>query len=122
MEYSNDCLYLTEQARKIALCINIRSVEDAETLRGQLKDVAEKLECIGESWLQEVIVGSSDDATMKCLSDVVAGLLGSRNSRTQGIACQGGPICGYERRYAVPPCTRHDEEDTRESPPHKCCT
>jgi len=61
VEYSNDCLYLAERARKIALCVHIRSVEDAETLRGQLKDVAEKLECIGESWLQEVIVSSSDN-------------------------------------------------------------
>ena len=62
MEYANDCLYLAERARKAALCIDIASAEDAETLRGQFKDVAEKLECIGESWLQEVIVSGSENA------------------------------------------------------------
>jgi len=72
VEYSNDCLYLAEQARKFALCINIRSMEDAETLRGKFKDVAEKLECIGESWLQEVIVSNSENANFKNLSYVVA--------------------------------------------------
>jgi len=63
VEYANDCLYLAERARKAALCVNIRSVEDAEALRGQFKDVAEKLECIGESWLQEVIVSSFEKKT-----------------------------------------------------------
>ena len=72
MEYANDCLYLAERARKIALGIDLSNVEDAETLRGQFGDVAEKLECIGESWLQEVIVSSSDNASRKWLSDVVA--------------------------------------------------
>jgi centromere/kinetochore protein ZW10 len=72
VEYANDCLYLAERARKVALCINISSVEDAETLRGKFNDVAEKLECIGESWLQEVIVSSSEKAAVMNLSDVVA--------------------------------------------------
>lgn len=72
MEYANDCLYLAERARKAAWSINITNAEDAETLRGQFNDVAEKLECIGESWLQEVIVSSSENANTKHLSDVGA--------------------------------------------------
>ena len=56
MEYANDCLYLAEQAGKVASCINIRNVEDAETLRGKFEDAAEKIGVIGESWMQEVIV------------------------------------------------------------------
>lgn len=72
MEYANDCLYLAERAREIASCVNIRSVQDAETLQGKFIDVAEKLEVIGESWMQEVIVSCSENATMESGSDVVA--------------------------------------------------
>lgn len=71
MEYANDCLYLAERARKLASGINIRDVQDAEALQGRFMDVAEKLEVIGESWVQGVIVSRSENATMENGTDAV---------------------------------------------------
>lgn len=71
VEYANDCLYLAERARKLASGINIRDVQDAEALQGRFMDVAEKLEVIGESWVQGVIVSRSENATMENGTDAV---------------------------------------------------
>ena len=58
-------------------------------------DVAEKLEVIGESWMQEVTVSCSEMLPWRMGLTLLP--LESRNTCTEDTACQSGAIREYER-------------------------